>query len=160
MSKKTIIPAVLSGLAISTAVFFSFSRGSKKILLRVDTEKINDGNIEDSTFFEIPKKCKNKDYITEVEYGEKIKWIVKKLNKNSPKVKLVKFKHEEKRRFFKVNTIPVNVFGNIKDTIKAGKAGDEEKYTLEIRVKNNSNGKKGSKWNYYSVDPKLLLTQN
>lgn len=156
MKPQNLIPTFISGIAIGTAVIYAlFKKGIKTIDLTVDTVNINHDNIEETTFFGECKTIENSKYTTCVEAGERIKWKVRRLDPKGPKVKFVKFKHNEGKRFFDKKPKPDNneLNGTISST--PGNIGDVEKYSLEIEVRYSGAGVTKQ----FTVDPKLLLTQ-
>ncbi|WP_026933315.1 hypothetical protein [Christiangramia echinicola] len=159
MKPQNLIPAFISGIAIGSALIYKLFQNDKTITLTVDTRKINDNNIEETTFFGTCKTIRNSEYTTCVKPGEKIKWEVKALDPNGPRVKFVKFKHDSGNDFFGNSRPHPNSNKNeINGTIssKPGRIGDIEKYSLEIEVRYNPGGSTKT----FPVDPKLLLTQN
>ena len=153
MKAKKLLPALFTLLLFST---FSIAQNNTiELLLIVDTDKITQDNINETCKFEgQPDDIDITDYTTEVQIGDEVNWKVKNIEGNSKGVKLVKFKHETGKKFFKEDSIKVKL-GKIKGEIKEGESGEIEKYTLEIEVKKD--GRRD--WEIYYIDPKLKLTQ-
>ncbi|WP_300434921.1 hypothetical protein [Christiangramia sp.] len=141
---------LISSLLIST---YSNAQGKKiDIILTVETDSINQNNLDKTCSFGQPSTISNEDFLTEVQMGDEIKWKIKRKDGSSGSAKLVKFKHDNGTRFFKKDSI-LERSGRIKGVIDSGRVNDIEKYSLEFMVKKqNSNT-----WENYTIDPKLKL---
>ncbi len=128
------------------------------ITLHVDTDNINIQNLDSTCNFGQPPGVSNKDFLTNVKFGDEITWIGK--SSSSPgtdKVKIKKIKYESGAEILtsKVKrntwfTLKVNAKVNKKENFDMTK-GEEEIYSIEFKV-----FRKG-KNETFIIDPKLQI---
>lgn len=128
------------------------------ITLHVDTDSINEKNLDSTCNFGQPAGVSNKDFITVVDFGDEITWIGKSSSSDQDKVKIKKIKYESGDKILTKNvkrntwfTPKVNGRVNSKDKFDETKEELEEKYSIEFKVVRN--GKKET----FVIDPKLQV---
>ena len=129
---------------------------SETITLYVDTDKINETNIDSTCNFGQTNGVSNADYTTVVTFGDEITWVG--ISSSSPDTDIVKIKKIKYESGAEILTKKVNrnswfspkVRGkvNIKDRLDLTKE-NKEKYSIEFKVK----GKTGR----FIIDPKLQI---
>lgn len=124
------------------------------ITLVVDTEKVNQNNIEETCSFGQPADVSVKDFTLEVNKGDVILWRGTADQDSSGLVRITEFRHESgtvmlgKRRITDQNGTGV-VVGKVME----GDPGDVEVYYLKFEVKRGG----GQDWEEFIIDPKLKL---
>lgn len=148
MNAKSIVFIFILSLFIQNL----YAQDHPIINLEVDTENINENNIDETATFGQPSETKNKDFTLEVKIGDVIIWQGTSTSGSGGVVRLKLFKHEEGIKLLGTGRIS-DQNGVIVGKVQAGTPGDVEKYTLKFEVK-----KRGSQtWTEYSIDPKLKL---
>ncbi len=153
---------------IMAALLLSFSLNSCKnctgetvsannhtVILYVDTDNINEQNIDSTCNFGQSKEISNRDFTTYVERGDDISWEgVSSSAPETDKVYITKIKFKKGKKFFKKLDLTgtKKVRGKVK---KEGiKKGDSMKYIIRFTViKKGSNSSKP-----FEIDPKLRMT--
>ncbi len=130
----------------------------RTITLHVDTDSINKQNLDSTSNFGQLPGVSNKDFTTDVKFGEKINWIgVSSSSPGQDKVKIKRIVYEsgaeiltrKNRRnclFSRKVKGKVNKESNFDMT-----RGDKEKYLIEFKVFHN--GKNET----FKIDPKLQV---
>ena len=119
------------------------------ITLYVDTGSINQQNIDSTCTFKQDKGVSNKDFTTVVALGDKITWVGKSSSGND-KVKIKKIKYVNGVEILNNKEINNSLFsGKVHGKVNKGKEGDIEKYSIEIKIKGNSEK--------FIIDPKLQI---
>lgn len=131
-----------------------FAQAHPIINLEVDTENINENNIDKTATFGQPAETKNKDFTREVKMGDVIIWQGSSTPESGGLVRIKLFKHDDGVKLLGTGRISEqNGTGIVVGKVQAGTPGDQEKYTLKFEVR-----KRGSQtWTTYSIDPKLKL---
>ncbi len=130
------------------------AQNTRIITLEVDTDNINQENIEETCTFGEPASVSIKDFTYEVQRNDVIIWEGKPAQEGNGLVRITEFRHDNgvellgKRRIRDTDNTGVVV-----GRVIAGQPGDEEIYFIKFIVR-----KKGSQeWNEYIIDPKLKL---
>ncbi len=154
MKLKVSMPVLLLGLILLSTN--SFSQNNRvDIQLIVNVDDIEPGNLETTCEFEgQPQGVSLEDFTNEVANGDIVKWTIKVSDGSAGNAKLEKFKHETGKKLFLKDSIPASL-GRIRAKVEDGSPGDEEKYSLEFRIKKQGT----SDWIYYQIDPKLLINR-
>ena len=121
------------------------------VILYVDTDSINQQNIDSTCNFGQPKGVSNKDYTTFVALGDKITWEGESKNGND-KVKIKKIKYVSGAEILNNKELNNSWFSSkVRGKVNKGKVGDEEKYLIEIKIKGNNEK--------FIIDPKIQVNQ-
>lgn len=130
------------------------AQANKMIVLEVDTDNINENNIEEMATFGQPSEISNENFTLDVALGDVIIWQGKTMPGAGGLVRIKLFRHEDGVKILGANRISEqNDTGVVVGKVQAGQVGDEEKYTLKFEVR-----KRGTQdWTEYSIDPKLKL---
>ncbi|CAL65010.1 hypothetical protein [Christiangramia forsetii] len=149
--KATIVLLFIGALLFSAD---SHSQNQKMIKLEVDTENINENNVDSTATFGQPPETKNKDFTLDVKMGDIIIWQGNSTPGSGGLVRIKLFKHDNGIKLLGTGRISEqNGTGVIVGRVQNGEPGNEEKYTLNFEVR-----KRGSRtWTSYSIDPKLKL---
>ena len=128
--------------------------GQKTITLYVNTDSINQNNLDSTCNFGQPKGVSNKDYLTEVKFDEKITWIGVSSSNAKVKVKIKKISYVTGAEILTEREINNSLFsrvvhGKVKNGSTDLKEGDIEKYLIEFKVK--------GKTKRFIIDPKLRI---
>ena len=124
------------------------------ITLVVDTEKVNQNNIQETCTFGQPADVSVKDFTLTVNKGDVILWRGESDQDSSGLVRITEFRHESgtvmlgKRRISDQNGTGV-VVGKVLE----GQPGDIEVYYLKFEVKRGG----GQDWEEFIIDPKLQI---
>lgn len=125
------------------------------ITLYVDTDNINQQNIDSTCNFNQDKQVSNKDYTTEVYLGDDITW---EGTSSSPTktgtVKIKKIRYISGAEILNKKVKSNSLFSpKVRAKVKKGKPEDIEKYSIEFKVVRN--GKRET----FIIDPKLQVVQ-
>ncbi|MDR5589237.1 hypothetical protein [Christiangramia sp. SM2212] len=150
-AKITILVFFISLFSINTSIY---SQNNPMITLEVDTENINENNIDEMATFGQPSETKNRDFTLEVEMGDVIIWQGRATQSSGGLVRIKLFRHDDGVKLLGTSRIAEqNDTGVVVGKVQAGNPGDIEKYTLKFEVR-----KRGSQtWTEYFIDPKLKL---
>ncbi|GAA4312895.1 hypothetical protein GCM10023115_30750 [Pontixanthobacter gangjinensis] len=124
------------------------------ITLEVDTENINQDNIEEMATFGQPSETPNRDFTLEVENGDVIIWQGRATQASGGLVYIKLFKHEDGVQLLGTGRIKdTNNAGVIVGKVQNGESGQMEKYSIRFEVR-----KRGSQtWETFEIDPKLQM---
>ena len=153
---------ILSKIVVLIAVIlFSFGTATSpqsihEITLYVDTGAITSNNVNQVSNFGQDTGISNVDFTIVVKPGDIVLW--KGVSSTAPEtdeVHVTAINHEGGARVFGKNTLrdtnqnPGIVLGTVTD----GKDGDEEKYKLSFKVKNDGEKRNGT----FHIDPKIQV---
>ncbi len=148
-------------LVLISAICFSFGTATNtptvhEITLYVDTGAITSDNVNQVSNFGQERGISNVDFTTVVKPDDIVLW--KGVSSTAPEtdeVLISAINHEGGARVFGKNTLkdtgqnPGVVVGVVSD----GKDGDEEKYKISFKVKNNGEKRNGT----FHIDPKIQV---
>jgi len=125
-----------------------------KIDLMVNTQEINQGNINKMSHFGQPNDISNEEYTIDVKMGDMVIWKAKSETGNGDHVYIKAIIYEDGTSLFKNKRLTDNnTPGAVVGIIVNGNPGDFEKYTIKFEVV-----KRGQKsGDIYRIDPKLKL---
>lgn len=150
-SKATILICIISIFLFNVGLQ---AQDNPIINLEVDTENINENNIDETATFGQTSGIKNKDFTREVKLGDVIIWKGSSTPASGGLVRIKLFKHDEGVKLLGTGRISEqNGTGVVVGKVQAGSPGDIEKYSIKFEVR-----KRGSQtWTEYLIDPKLKL---
>jgi len=126
----------------------------KTITLYVDTDNVNQSNLKATCNFGQPSGVSNEEYVTEVNFDDKITWVGVSTSNTKVKVKIKKIEYVSDdeiltKRKNRNSWFSRVVKGKVKSADDDIKQGDTEKYLIEFKVK-------GIKERFI-IDPKLRI---
>jgi len=150
-SKATILLCIISVLLFNVNLL---AQGNPIINLEVDTENIDENNIDETATFGQASEIKNKDFTLDVKIGDVIIWKGSATPGSGGLVRIKLFKHDEGVKLLGAGRISEqNGTGVVVGKVQEGTPGDIEKYSIKFEVR-----KRGSQtWTEYTIDPKLKL---
>ncbi|SDS22554.1 hypothetical protein [Gramella sp. MAR_2010_147] len=125
-----------------------------KINLMVNTQEINQENINTMSNFGQPNDISNEEYTTNVRMGDMVIWQARSENGNGDHVYIKAIIYEDGTSLFESKRLTDNnTPGAVVGIIVNGNPGDYEKYIIKFEVV-----KRGQQsGNIYRIDPKLKL---
>ncbi|MBL7872306.1 MAG: hypothetical protein JNM78_11880 [Cyclobacteriaceae bacterium] len=150
MKAKSILLMVSALVAFN---FLSYGQVTHTIILHVDTGVIQNSNVDQVCNFGQDASISNRNYSIVVEVGDIVKWIgVSSSSPNTDQVEITSINHEGGARVFGKNVLN-GTKGVVVGTVTDGKKGNEEKYKISFKVKNNGTNRNGT----FSIDPKIII---
>lgn len=145
--------SILLVIALVAFTFLSYGQVTHTIILHVDTGVIQNSNVDKVCNFGQDASISNKDFSIVVEIGDIVKWVgVSSSAPNTDQVEIKSINHEGGARVFGKNVLNGNK-GVVMGTVTDGKKGNEEKYKISFKVKNNGSNRNGT----FSIDPKIII---
>ena len=119
------------------------------ITLNVDTDNINQQNIDSTCNFGQENGESNADYTTVVALGDEITWEGKSIN-GSDKVKIIMIKYVSGAEILNSNELNNSLFSRkVHGQAINGMPGDSEKYLISFKINGNNET--------YIIDPKIQV---
>lgn len=153
MKVKTTFFVLLFCLAFTSGKLIA-QEVNKMVILEVDTDNINAGNINEMATFGQPSEISNENFNLDVQLGDVIIWQGRTMPGAGGLVRITLLKHEEGVKLLGAGRISEqDGTGVIVGRVQAGQAGDQEKYTLKFEVRQRGS----QEWVEYQIDPKLSI---
>ncbi len=125
------------------------------ITLNVDTQAINQNNINQVSNFGQGPGISNRDFTTDVNIGDLVIWNGRSTSSPQDQVLITLIEYEDGTRIISKNRLNDNQTpGKVVGSIDKGSPGDEMKYLVKFVIK-NGNVERGP----FTIDPKLKIAE-
>jgi len=119
------------------------------ITLNVDTDNINQQNLDSTCNFGQVDGKSNEDYTTKVDLGDEITWEGKSIN-GSDKVKIIMIKYESGAEILNNNELTNSLFSRkVNGQAIKGMSGEVMKYSISFKITGNNET--------FIIDPKIQV---
>ncbi|MCM4155254.1 hypothetical protein [Gramella sp. AN32] len=143
-------------LLFSLAPFtFIQAQNTHIIILKVKTAEVTKDNTSTTCYFEETQEMSNEDYTTLVEPGDFIIWKGESTSSDLDEVIITSINYHGGHNVFGTNQLNESrdVPGTVLGEVQANTNGQEEKYIIKFKVKNNEQRRNGT----FQIDPKIQV---